>query len=340
MNGEINLLLAVRIANDLKLHRCITKMPHTKPECYERTRVYFLVYICDHQCSLIHGKPPMTREFQSLKSPKAFLQSKFCTPSDVLLVSHLELWFASSRVFDIFGADTEASVTSDRESQLESLSQSFDACRSDLLYATAIDSGPGRFSQQLFDLYIHCAKLSLFSHSFRGSSEKCTQPFAKFRGIEKFERCALESALAVVRSVAYGGEIQKHLEWLPSYFNAMIAFASISLMKSQIKAPTMHYLDKNEVLSALSSLVEVFEACSARIQPEHPLSSVAKSFKMAMKDFHRSQNNNLNVELVPGGVEDWMFTFDASLDSDFFGNNSSLSCSDNLHSGFFDLQSF
>lgn len=282
----------------------------------------------------------MTREFQSWNSPRVFLQSKFCSPSDVLLVSHLELWFTSSRVFDIFGADTEAFITEDREAQIELLSRSFDTCRSDLFGGMAIDSGPARFSQRLFDLHIHCAKLSLFSHSFRGSLAKHARPPEYSRRIEEFERCALESALAIVRSVAYGGEIQKHLEWLPSYFDAMLAFASISLMKSQTKESTVHYLDRNEVLSALRSLVEVFEACSARIQPEHPLSSVAKGLQIAMKEFDQVSVNNPDMQVVPGGLENYMFAFDASLDLDYLGHSSSLSRSDSLYSGFFDAQNF
>lgn len=218
------------MANDLNLHGCITKMPQTKIECYERTRLYFLVYICDHHCSPIYGKPSMTREFRSLKSPKVFLQSKFCTPADVKLISLVELWSVSSRVFDIFGADTEASITNERVTELESLSRCFDLCRSS---AMSISESPDNFFQQLFDLHIHCAKLSLFSHTFRGSSPRYARSSsAPFQGMEKLERSALESALAIVRSVAWGEEIQKRLERLPSYFGTMIAFAAISLIKA------------------------------------------------------------------------------------------------------------
>lgn len=83
---------AVRMAAELNLHRCISKMPHTKRECYERTLLYFMVYICDHHCSLSHGRPPMTRDLRSLKSPRAPLQSEFSAPSDLKLISQVELW--------------------------------------------------------------------------------------------------------------------------------------------------------------------------------------------------------------------------------------------------------
>ncbi|PMD46818.1 hypothetical protein L207DRAFT_380313, partial [Hyaloscypha variabilis F] len=273
--------LAVSIGNDLNLHRCITKMPHTKKECYKRTRLFFLIYICDHHCSLIYGKPSMTRELRSLKSPKSFLQSKFCTPADMKLISQVELWSVSRRVFDLFGADTESSIINERVSELESLSRCFDVCRSN---AMSIHESPGNFFQNLFDLHIHCAKLSLFSHAFRGSSKRHESLSSlPVQGMEKFERSALESALAVVRAVAWDVQIQNHLEILPSYFGTMIAFASISLIKAWGNEPTMCYLDQNEVSSALDRLVEVFQACSERIQPEHPLCSFAKSLKIVME---------------------------------------------------------
>jgi hypothetical protein len=179
------------MANDLNLHRCITKMPHTKTKCYERTRLYFLVYICDHHCSLIYGKPSLTREFESLKTPKAFLGSEFCTPADAKLISQIELWSISSRVFDVFGADIEASITNERVAELESLNRSFDLCRAN---AIANKDSSGIFSQQLFDLYIHCAKLYLFSHTFRGYSQRYAMFSSPFQGMEKLERSALENA--------------------------------------------------------------------------------------------------------------------------------------------------
>ncbi|KAE9362621.1 hypothetical protein N431DRAFT_490384 [Stipitochalara longipes BDJ] len=340
LNKESSAL--VGLGNDLNLHRCITKMPHTKIECYERTRLFFLIYICDHHCSLIYGKPSMTREFRCLKSPKSFLQSKFCTPEDVKLISQVELWSVSSRAFDIFGADTESSITNERIAELESLSRCFDVCRSN---AMSIDERPGNFFQQLFDLHIHCAKLSLFSHAFRGSSQRHSSSLSNhFQEMEKFERSALESALAVVRAVAWGEEVQNLLETIPSYFGTMIAFASISLIKAWGKEPMMCYLDKNEVCSALDRLVEVFQACSARLQPEHPLCSFAKSLKIAMDGSCCHVNGNpIDMGFMANDIDKSIFGFngfgDGSMGLDCLDDHNSLfSYPGQFNTDFLDLQ--
>jgi hypothetical protein len=296
------------MAADLNLHRCITKMPHLKRECYERTRLYFLVYICDHHCSLIYGKPPMTREFRTLRSPKAFLQSEFCTSDDIKLISQVDLWGISSRVFDIFGADIEASITSERIAELDTLSRTYDICRSTILGAIPIDPGDG-FPRQLYDLYVHCAKLSLFSLIFRGSSQRCARPSPNPNGMEKFEKSALASALAIVQSVSWGREIQQHLEMLPTYFGTMIAFASVSLLKFWNKEPSMTYFDKKEVAVTLNRLVEVFSAASARVQPGHPLRSVSKSLKMAMDEYCQPVDP-CDLAYTPEALNNAMFGFD------------------------------
>ncbi|KAK0509191.1 hypothetical protein JMJ35_008562 [Cladonia borealis] len=103
--------LAARIAGELNLHRCITKMPHTKKICYDRSRLHFLVYICDHHCSLSHGRPPMTREIKAVKSLRAL---KFSTAADLDLISQVELWSISTQVFDSFGAATDRTFVHSR----------------------------------------------------------------------------------------------------------------------------------------------------------------------------------------------------------------------------------
>lgn len=338
------------MANDLNLHRCITKMPHAKPECYKRTRLYFLVYICDHHTSLVYGKPSMTREFRTLKNPRAFLQSSFCVPSDAKLISQVELWSISRRVFDIFGADTEASITNERLAELESLGRCFDLCRSTSISDSDAES---TFAQQLFDLYIHCAKLSLFSHTFRGAQKSpsaglTSSPFHAHE-LDKYKRSTLASALAIVRAVAWGEHVPRRLEYLPSYFGTMIAFASVSLLKAWGQEQTMSYLDKNEVAAALGRLCEVLQGVAARIQPEHPLRSVARSLRIAMKS---ELGAACEMGVTPEGLGEGLGEVGDGMQDSVFGfgdaggwgleafehGNMLLPYAGDVHSGFFDFQ--
>jgi len=89
----------------------------------------------------------------------------------------------------------------------------------------AIDDSSDGFSRHIFELYIRCAKLSLFSHTFRSLSKRYSRLPATFSNVAKFERYALESAPTIVRSVAWGTKIQGCLAYLPFCFGIMIACA-------------------------------------------------------------------------------------------------------------------
>jgi hypothetical protein len=126
-------------------------------------------------------------------------------------------------------------------------------------------------------------KVISFSHTFRGSSQRYENPTATLNGLEKSERCAIDSVLSVVQAVTCADEIQSHLEMLPSYFGTMITFAFVLLLKASSQKITSFPLDKSDVVCTLKRLATVFSACSERVQPKHPLHSVTKSLNIAMR---------------------------------------------------------
>lgn len=141
---------------------------------------------------------------------------------------------------------------------------------------------------------------------------------AAINGLEKFERFAVDGALSIVQSVTWSGEIQAHLEMLPSYFGTMIAFAFVFLLKASTQKRISLVLDKNDVFRSLKRLAEVFSACSARAQPEHPLHSITKSLEIAMKRHGFVDLSEGEQMVMP--QDESMLAFD-NFGSDPFGMN-------------------
>ena len=73
----------------------------------------------------------MTREFSSLSSPLAFLDSKFATEGDTVLISQVEIWSTNSRIFDTFGVDPETKIESRLLPQLRRLNIALETWRDD-----------------------------------------------------------------------------------------------------------------------------------------------------------------------------------------------------------------
>ncbi|KAF7530503.1 hypothetical protein PCG10_000003 [Penicillium crustosum] len=277
--------LAVRISTELDLHRCITKMPHTKRACYDRTRLYWLVYLCDHHCSLIHGRPPLTRDFHSLRRPRDFLQSYYTNPSDLSLISQVELWSISSRVFDMFGADIECKATSQRSDKLEQLSDSYGGWLEEWLTMLSFTNASATFSRRVFDLYFHSAKLYLFSHIFRGSSQDTKLPKAGAEGgsdtgTDEFAHGAVRSALAIIKCIVDDDESSSWLGKLPTYIGTMVAFACVCLVKVSVQQGPYDLQDEG-IPGYLQRLVQVLLLSPVVNHPTHPLLSIARSLETA-----------------------------------------------------------
>ncbi|KAM0717106.1 hypothetical protein Q7P37_006958 [Cladosporium fusiforme] len=264
--------LAVRIGSQLDLHRCLTKMPHTKDLCYDRTRLFYLVYLCDHHCSLKYGRPPMTQEWRSLKCPTTFVRSKFSGFQDLGLISQVGLWSITRSVFEQFGADIESQAAIQRPAELHRLGQAYDQWlqkwRGMLLFDSEDSSG------SVIELYYHTSKLYLYSHIHRGKTEthRTTEP-STIADISKHFR---ESALSVLRIIL---DTKMRLHDLPSYFGTMLAFATVALIKTVRDGGATGSFDRPEIMRLLQHLAETLRTIQIPQSPWHPLLSISKGLE-------------------------------------------------------------
>ena len=312
--------LAVRIGTQLDLHRCITKMPFTKELCHIRTRLYFQVYLCDHHCSLIYGRPPMTTEFRSLKGPGAFLQSEYSSQADISLISQVEFWSINRQIYHLFGSDIESDIVNQRSIEFGRLNEALDKWR--LNWQTVVT-----MSQRIFDLYFYSAKLYLYSHVFRGPS--LAKSPAGSVGTENLAQHATDAALEVLRCAVDDTDDQSWLQKLPFYFGTMIAFACVCLIRTSLQDGQEINNRTNQIVRYLTSLSQILQSSAMDQSSSHPLANIAKSLEAATKDRPQSANqvvDGTNAENMldfafdfdmfandpfnltfPGGEDNWMF---------------------------------
>lgn len=262
-------------------------MPHTKRACYDRTRLYFLVYLCDHHCSLVHGRPPLTRDFKSLKSPEVFLQTKFWTARDLHLVSQVELWSITGHVFSLFGADIENEAATKKPYELQRLSVAYNEWYVKWLDVFSIQGESSNLPPWVFDLYFHSSKLYLFSHVFRGNSQQDTNVAPeKTDETSEFVQYAVDSASSIIRCIVAEKEACLHLEKLPLYFSTMIAFASVFLVQVLHHQKVANQVQQEEIYGNLQRLVGILNKSSVADHPVHPLASISKSLETTTRAQH------------------------------------------------------
>lgn len=315
-NHVPNHITAVRIAGSLSLHRCITKMPHTKYACYERTRLYYIVCLMDHHCSLAFGRPTMTSEWPSLRDPKSFLQSLHCRAVDFGLISQVELWSISRRVFERFGADVERKPGADIVASVTTFVDAYERWRKDWIGVLAIRNHDDDDEKRTFDVYLLCAKLFLLSHIFRGRTK---DPSSLSMQVIVLEQQALDAAMGVLRCFTNQQTTERWLKTLPSYFEAMISFSCLFLVK------TLRHEGPTTDETKIDHIRDTLRGVSTSLQHTHTGDRIAKQLHElgAVTDtrYHKPHVDS-NLPAGTSGSSEIVtdFDFDQLINSDFGWN--------------------
>ncbi|KIX03321.1 uncharacterized protein Z518_06873 [Rhinocladiella mackenziei CBS 650.93] len=278
-------LVAARLAGELNLHRCIPKAPHTKKACYLRTRLYYHVYVCDHHFSIAYGRPPLTRDFSAITPLSEFLKSEFATEDDARLVSQVEIWSISNRVFDQFSLDPEAHLSDQLLPQLRRLGIALDTWRADWNERFHVNECVGNYPRKGVGLHYHFAKLFLCSHVFRRAPPAEGEHSQLEPDLEEFAAVAIHAATSILQVTVVDHEIQSYLHGLPAYFDTMIAFAFVFLLKVILKNPANLRIDKAGISETLDRLAATLKSITANMHPRHLLTSIASSMRKLLDRF-------------------------------------------------------
>lgn len=217
----------------------------------------------------------MTREFDSLSSPRAFLDSEFANEADARIVSQLEIWSIGSRVHDTFGVDTEMTIPQRLLPQFRRLSIALDTWRADWEDRFTRNLFVGSYPQKGVGLHFHFAKLYLCSHVFRGPQSEPPSHLAA--ELEEFANAGISSACAIVRTIIVDEEIQSFLGGLPTYFDTMIAFSAVFLLKVTHKSPANIRINKDDILGLIEQLIVILTQVTMRTHTQHILYNIATS---------------------------------------------------------------
>lgn len=290
---------AVRIATELHLHRSIFKALQGDRMHYYRTRLYLLVYACDHHFSVAFGRLPMTRECETIRNVRKFLDCPHATPDDARLVSQVLRWSLCSQIYDSFGTEVEKPLSSSQIKELQKYSIALDSLRMEWADSFSPNIHIGDYPRKGVTLQYHFAKLYLCSHAFR-----CTESAGGFieplSELDEVANLAIVSALAILKAVVHDAEIQSFLDGLPIYFDTMIAFAVVFL----VKVFSNNYFvsvrpDKTEVYKLLESLLATLKRVTSTMHPQHLLVKICKGIETLLQ---RSYSGSaLGLGVPPGG---------------------------------------
>jgi hypothetical protein len=325
--------LAVRIATEIGLHRSIVKALTGDRNHYLRARLWYLVFVCDHHFSVAYGRPPLTRQCDAVRACKDFLENEHAVEDDNRIVSQVQLWHVAGDIFDCFGMDVDRPLDAMKISQMRQYSIRLDAIRDQWSQRFRENRYVGNYPRKGVILHCHFLKLYLYSMAFRGVGTPLFKAADVAQDIDSLANKSLLAATSILQAVVNDAEIQNHLNGLPTYFDIMIAFAVVFVLKLSTKYASYVSVDTSNVRVLVEDVVVVLKAVTAGMHSRHMLSSVAKGAETLLaKCWPRNSlpvPANANVTLVQP-------TFDESIYDMSSEWNSGVTIGDNFFMGTFD----
>lgn len=262
----------------------------------------------------------MARELSSTKGSRVLLDCAFSNPhrGDLSLVSHVELWSTSAKVFDTFGADIEV-LDSSVANSIGQLSQLYDEWHNDWQpVLSPLSRLLGRSSRlwmhlsqtggQIIDLCFSAAKLHLFAHIFRGPAQRNSQPPISLdprAEYIKFAGHAVQSALDYLNSLTSMLSSGRSLETLPAYLKIMTAFSSVFLLRiMMLKHNALaSENDRSVFVQTIERLCGTLQKAASEsttggatnVTPQSPVSKITDALRAIAETMHRNVTNDSRI---------------------------------------------
>ncbi|KAJ5128899.1 hypothetical protein N7448_002609 [Penicillium atrosanguineum] len=270
---------AVRVASDINLHSGIYKALKGDREGYSQARLYYLVYVCDHHFSIAYGRPPMSRESFIIESASRLLETEHATEDDARLISQVKEWSVLGQVFDTFGVDVDTAISPQTIPQLRRYSIALDTWFADWHESFQENRRVGNYPAKGVGFHFQFAKLYLCSHAFRGvpAAGNAAEYFTP--ELEEIANAGVLSAMSILRVIVSDDEFRSFLNGLPLYFDTMLAFAVVFLLKVATKYATVIRIDTIKIFSLVTQTVAALREITHTMHRQHILVVIAEGLE-------------------------------------------------------------
>lgn len=230
---------AVRVATEMNLHKSSLQFARGSLESYERVRLWYVLYVCDHQFALAYGRPPLMHEDAAIRNAEKLLTSGLSSKGDRGLVAQVKLFRILASSYFMYGCDPDLELNGEDFEKVQSFNISVDQWR--LEHQTTMLTEFAKESvipPKANTLYYHLARFQLNSVSLRGISARETSQDRPGLDMNSDRQEAANNAIMAATSTAKlivdDAALQKALIGLPIFAHAMIAVCASFLLKMAV----------------------------------------------------------------------------------------------------------
>ncbi|CAO2657303.1 Nn.00g034290.m01.CDS01 [Neocucurbitaria sp. VM-36] len=224
--------LAVRSGVEMNLHQSFQKLMRGHEDQRDNARLWYALYVCEHQFSIAYGRPPIIHEDVAIKNIERFLESPKTSPGDIRLGAQVTLFKILTEAYNVFGSDPEQPLTEPDFQQLRLFNFSIEQWRLEW-QARSIDSAViGSYPSKGVVLYYHFARFQLNSLALRA----LPAPSAATSESLSYDRreaanIAISAATSTLTLIFEEPDLRKAMTAVPIFTHTMVAFSATFLLK-------------------------------------------------------------------------------------------------------------
>ncbi|KAG8162868.1 hypothetical protein KVR01_007346 [Diaporthe batatas] len=301
--------LSIRMATELNLHHAFYEAfnddqnshamtAEARKECLEKARLWYLLYVLDHQSGIAHGRPPMKSALRPIKDYELLLSSSDCTSSDTALLAQVTGLAILSRAFDHFGLEPKRIMAGSDDNVLNHLrfTEEVRAWKDKwLMMSQVLDQHEAGSSSRACsghhsrDVTLHF----LFSNLVLNSLVLRGRPLDRLSELpvplRPLALRAVDTGHAILQHFLEEPSYQDEIVGMPLYMHSMIAFAVAFLTKLAHRWHAIGItVDPTTCTEPLiKEIIRLLRSCTAG--KNHMVYSMADGFERMLRQMRKTQ---------------------------------------------------
>lgn len=316
--------LSIRMATELNLHHAFYEAfnddqnshamtAEARKECLEKARLWYLLYVLDHQSGIAHGRPPMKSALRPIKDYELLLSSADCTSSDTALLAQVTGLAILSRAFDDFGLEPKRIMAGSDDNVLNHLrfTEEVRAWKDKwLMVSQVLDQNEAGSSSRTHSGH-HSRDVTLH---FLFSNLVLNSLVLRGRPLDRLSELPVPLRPLALRAVDTGHAILQHfldepsyqdeIVGMPLYMHSMIAFAIAFLTKLAHRWHAIGItVDPTTCTEPLiKDIIRLLRSCTAG--KNHMVYSMADGFERMLRQMRKTQARRQQSMVGPDTLPD------------------------------------
>ncbi|OOF98986.1 hypothetical protein ASPCADRAFT_403271 [Aspergillus carbonarius ITEM 5010] len=225
---------ATRIAAEIGLHQSYHRLMQGERTQMEHVRLWYATYVCDHQFSIAHGRPPAAVDDESIRNIELFLNQEGANNGDARLAAQVSLFTILTEAYMAFGSDLSRPLDQQDIETLGTFNVAVEQWQLQWVPRSENCATLGSYPSKALVLYYHFARFQLNSLALRGVASPGlvpTGPSLLSLGHREAANRAIAAAMATLTLILEETDLRIAFPSVPIFTYTMVAFCATFLLK-------------------------------------------------------------------------------------------------------------